>query len=63
MKIEIIDDSKKVLNKNGSILFEIGYTQGNILKEYALSKYNNIEVNIIKDITNKDRILFIKFND
>ena len=60
---KIIDDSKKVLNKNGSILFEIGYTQGNILKEYALSIYNNIEVNIIKDITNKDRMLFIKFND
>ena len=60
---KIIDDAKKVLNKNGSVLFEIGYTQGNILKEYALSKYNNIEVNIIKDIANKDRILFIKFND
>ena len=29
----IIDDSKKVLNKNGSILFEIGYTQGDILKD------------------------------
>lgn len=60
---KIIDDSKKVLNKNGSILFEIGYTQGNILKEYALNKYQNIEVKIIKDIDKKDRILFIKFND
>ena len=60
---KIIDDSKKVLNKKGSILFEIGYTQGNILKEYALNKYQNIEVKIIKDIDKKDRILFIKFND
>jgi release factor glutamine methyltransferase len=60
---KIIDDSKKVLNKNGSIIFEIGYTQGNILKEYALNKYQNIEVEIIKDIDKKDRILFIKFND
>ena len=59
----IIDDSKKVLNKNGSILFEIGYTQGDILREYALNKYQNIYVNIIKDIDKKDRILFIKFND
>lgn len=59
----IIDDSKKVLNKNGSILFEIGYTQGDILKEYALNKYQNIDVKIIKDIDKKDRILFIKFND
>lgn len=60
---KIIDDSKKVLNKKGSILFEIGYTQGNILKEYALNKYQNIEIKIIKDIDKKDRILFIKFND
>ena len=59
----IIDDSKKVLNKNGSILFEIGYTQGDILKGYALNKYQNIDVKIIKDIDKKDRILFIKFND
>ena len=60
---KIIDDSKKVLNRKGSILFEIGYTQGNILKEYALNKYQNIEIKIIKDIDKKDRILFIKFND
>ena len=60
---KMIDDSKKVLNKKGSILFEIGHTQGNILKEYALNKYQNIEVKIIKDIDKKDRILFIKFND
>lgn len=60
---KIIDDSKKILNKNGSIIFEIGYTQGNILKEYALNNYQNIEVKIIKDIDKKDRILFIKFND
>lgn len=59
----IIDDSKKVINKNGSILFEIGYTQGDILKEYVLNKYQNIDVKIIKDIDKKDRILFIKFND
>ena len=60
---KIIDDSKKVLNRKGSILFEIGYTQGIVLKEYALNKYQNIEVEIIKDIDKKDRILFIKFND
>ena len=60
---KIIDDSKKTLNKNGSIIFEIGYTQGDILKEYALNKYQNIDVKIIKDIDKKDRILFIKFND
>ena len=60
---KIIDDSKKILNKNGSIIFEIGYTQGDVLKEYALNKYQNIDVKIIKDIDKKDRILFIKFND
>lgn len=59
----IIDDSKNVLNKNGSILFEIGYKQGEVLKEYALNKYKNLEIKIIKDIDKKDRILFIKFFD
>ncbi len=59
---KIIDEAYLVLNKNGSILFEIGYTQGKALKEYALNKYKNIEVKIIQDIAKKDRILFIKFN-
>ena len=49
---KIIYDSQKVLNK-----------QGEILKKYALNKYQTIEVKIIKDIAKKDRILFIKFND
>ena len=60
---KIIYDSQKVLNKQGAILFEIGYKQGEILKKYALNKYQTIEVKIIKDIAKKDRILFIKFND
>ena len=57
---KIIDESTKVLNLNGSILFEIGYKQGVPLKEYVLKNYPQYEVEIIKDIDKKDRILFIK---
>ena len=58
--IKIIDDSFKVLNSKGTILFEIGYKQGNVLKEYVLDKYDCFDIEVIKDIDQKDRILFLK---
>lgn len=57
---KIIDDSIKVLNSKGAILFEIGYKQGQILKEYILNNYNYFDVEVIKDIDQKDRILYLK---
>ena len=57
---KIIDDSFKVLNSKGTILFEIGYKQGNVLKEYVLDKYDCFDIEVIKDIDQKDRILFLK---
>ena len=57
---KIIDDSIKVLNTKGAILFEIGYKQGQILKEYILNNYNYFDVEVIKDIDQKDRILYLK---
>ena len=60
---KIINDAKKVLNPNGSIIFEIGYKQGEVLKKYSLNTYSNIQVEVIKDIDQKDRILYIKFKE
>ena len=57
---KIIDDSIKILNTKGAILFEIGYKQGQILKEYILNNYNYFDVEVIKDIDQKDRILYLK---
>lgn len=59
----IIDNSLKVLNKNGALLFEIGYKQGEPLKEYIKNNHPYFEVEIIKDIDKKDRILYIKFKE
>lgn len=56
----IIDNSLKVLNKNGALLFEIGYKQGEPLKEYIENNHPYFKVEIIKDIDKKDRILYIK---
>ena len=55
---EFIKKSKDYLKDNGLMAFEIGYLQGKELKEYALNYYNNVEIE--KDLSGKDRYLFIK---
>ena len=55
---EFIKKSKDYLKDNGLIAFEIGYLQGKELKEYALNYYDNVEIE--KDLSGKDRYLFIK---
>ena len=55
----IIDNSKEILKKNGTIAFEIGSTQGNQIKNIALKKYPNATVNVLKDFNNYDRFVFI----
>lgn len=57
---EIIRNLDKFLNDNGTIIFEIGYKQGNVIKEYALSLYPNLEIEIIKDYNSLDRIVIIR---
>ena len=57
---EIIKNLDKFLNDNGTIIFEIGYKQGNVIKDYALSLYPNLEVEIIKDYNSLERIVIIR---
>ncbi|MCI2948835.1 peptide chain release factor N(5)-glutamine methyltransferase [Staphylococcus caledonicus] len=57
----ILDDLPKVLNDNAYVTFEIGYNQGERLKEIILNKYPNITVNVIKDINGIDRIVSFKW--
>ena len=60
---KILEDSSKVLNKNGSIVFEIGYDQGEKIKLLAADILKNYTIEVRKDISNNDRIVIIEFNE
>jgi release factor glutamine methyltransferase len=52
----IINGVKNILIPNGRLIFEIGHAQGNEVSN--LLKRNNFkEINIVKDINNKDRVV------
>jgi len=57
---KIIKDSIKVLNKKFVILFEIGYKQAETISKIAKKVYPNSKITIIKDYSDKDRILIIE---
>lgn len=52
----IIDDAKNYLNPDGRILFEIGYDQGQEVKELLLMA-GFLDVKVIKDLTGRDRVV------
>ncbi len=56
---EIIKDSRKYLNDKFIIAFEIGYNQGKYLKEYAKDIFIDSKIIVEKDLSNRDRFLFI----
>ena len=57
---KILDESKKYLNNKFIIAFEIGMTQGELIKEYAQKIFDNVNISIEKDLSGKDRFIFIK---
>ncbi len=53
---KIIPDSKKYLNPNGLLIFEIGFEQGPMVKEIFLDEgFKNVE--ILKDLQGLDRVV------
>lgn len=48
------------LNKNGTIIFEIGATEKNAIKKIALNYFPNAKITIAKDFNNYDRFIFIE---
>lgn len=56
----ILKNAKSYLNPSGMIAFEIGYQQGNILKEYAQTIFPSACITVEKDLQGKDRYLFIE---
>ncbi|WP_114602939.1 peptide chain release factor N(5)-glutamine methyltransferase [Staphylococcus sp. EZ-P03] len=53
----IIEKLPLVLNDNAVVVFEIGYNQGEVLKALIQSIYPSIEVDVIQDINQNDRII------
>lgn len=56
---EIFKNAISHLNDKYILAFEIGYKQGNILKEEASTYFKNANIFVEKDYSNKDRFLFI----
>ena len=56
---EIIKNAKNYLKEKSIIAFEIGSTQGLMIKEYATNYFPNANIIIEKDIQNNDRFVFI----
>lgn len=59
---KILSDVKKNMKDKCLIAFEIGYTQGEQIKEIAEKYLSNIKIEIKKDLSNRDRMLFIFSN-
>ena len=55
----ILKKAESHINKPGIIAFEIGMTQGNKVKSLAKRYLKKIEISIEKDLTGKDRYIFI----
>ena len=56
---KIIDNINYLTNDKYLICFEIGYTQGKYIKEYAKDNLSDITVSIEKDYNDRDRFIFI----
>ena len=59
---EILKNCKKYLNDKFMIAFEIGYTQGDRVRDFAMKYLGDVSVSVEKDLSNRDRFVFI-FSD
>lgn len=57
---EILKNCKKNLKDNFIIAFEIGKSQGKLVKDLAIKYLDNIDVFIKKDLNNLDRFVIIR---
>lgn len=56
---KIIDNLPHITKEKYLLALEIGATQGNAIKEYAKIKLPNTTITIEKDLSNKERYIFI----
>lgn len=57
----MVSNLDKILNVGGRVYFEIGYRQGHVIREYIQSVWPSVNVEIIKDINNHDRIIYFRW--
>lgn len=57
---EIFKGARKVLKDDGLLAFEIGYDQKTVLMAKAAAYFPAADIQVLKDINGKDRMLFIK---
>lgn len=56
----VFKNAHKVLNEKGIMAFEMGYDQGERLSALAKEYFPTADVQVIKDISQKDRILIVR---
>ncbi len=56
---KILENASNYMKEKAIIAFEIGYQQANDIKELANKYLTNIEIIIKKDLSDKDRMMFI----
>lgn len=56
----IFENAHKMLNEKGMLFFEMGYDQRENLTSLAREYFKDADIQVLKDINNKDRMLFIK---
>ena len=56
---EILKNASNYLEEKFIIAFEIGYLQGEKIQDLALKYLNNVNISIEKDLSEKDRFVFI----
>lgn len=58
----IINDAPKVMKEPCMMAFEIGYNQKETLSKLFKDAFSNCDLEVLKDINGKDRILFVKLS-
>ena len=56
---KILEQAKDYLNDRFIIAFEIGYLQAQEITNFISEKYSDVKVSVEKDLTGKDRYIFI----
>ncbi|HLS20076.1 MAG TPA: peptide chain release factor N(5)-glutamine methyltransferase [Bacillota bacterium] len=59
---KIIEQSKKIIAKNGILAFEIGYQQGEAVQKLIKKSYPHSSVKVYQDINGHDRIVIAHIN-
>ena len=59
---QIINELANHMKERCLVAFEIGNTQGEDIKKIILDKLGNVPVEIKKDLSGRDRMLFIRYN-